>query len=63
MIPLGETPSFREVAENTSLGKAAVGRLLLHAMAMGIRRGSELEIVAHTSISRVLTIPYINACS
>lgn len=60
MIPPGGQISFEEIAEKTGLQKGAVRRLLRHAMAMHILREVEPEMVAHTSISKFLTIPYIN---
>ncbi|KAJ4305848.1 hypothetical protein N0V90_001380 [Kalmusia sp. IMI 367209] len=60
MIPPGGQISFDEIAEKTGLEKRAVRRLLRHAMAMRILREPEPEVVAHTSISKFLTIPYIN---
>ncbi len=60
MIPPGGQISFEAIAEKTGLGKNAVRRLLRHAMTMRILREPEPEMVAHTSISKFLTIPYIN---
>lgn len=60
MIPPGRQVSFQEVAQKTGLEKEAVRRLLRHAMAMRILKEPEPETVAHTSISKFLTIPYIN---
>ena len=60
MIPPGGQVSFDEIAHKTGLQKGAIRRLLRHAMAMRILREPEPEIVAHTSISKFLTIPYVN---
>ena len=60
MIPSGGQISFEEIAQKTGLQKGAVRRLLRHAMAMHILREPEPEMVAHTRISKFLTIPYIN---
>ena len=60
MIPPGGTATFSEVSQKTGLEKNAVRRLLRHAMNMRIFREPEPEVVAHTSISKFLTIPYIN---
>ncbi|KAK2591049.1 hypothetical protein QQS21_011263 [Conoideocrella luteorostrata] len=60
MIPPGGQVSFEEIAEQTGLEKSLVRRLLRHAMAMRILREPEPGIVAHTKISKILTIPYIN---
>jgi hypothetical protein len=60
MIPPGGQISFDEIAEKTGLEQKAVRRLLRHAMGMRILREPEPEVVAHTSISKFLTIPYIN---
>ena len=61
MIPSGGQISFEEIAQKTGLQKGAVRRLLRHAMAMHILREPEPEMVAHTKVSKFLTIPYINA--
>jgi len=60
MIPSGGQISFEEIAQKTGLQKTVVRRLLRHAMAMRILREPEHEMVAHTSISKFLTIPSIN---
>ncbi|TVY62717.1 O-methyltransferase gsfB, partial [Lachnellula suecica] len=60
MIPTGGQIALTEISEKTGLEKGAVRRLLRHAMAMHILREPEPEIVAHTKISKFLTIPYIN---
>ena len=60
MIPHGGTITFGEIAENTGLEKSVVRRHLRHAMAMRIFREPKPEVVAHTSISKFLFIPYIN---
>ena len=52
--------SFDEIAEKTGLEKKNVRRLLRHAMSMRILQEPEPEVVAHTSISKFLTIPTIN---
>lgn len=59
MIPAGGKLSFSAVAEKTRLPKAEVRRLLRHAMAMRVLREPEPEMVAHTKISKFMTIPYI----
>jgi hypothetical protein len=60
MIPPGGQISFEEIAQKTGLQKTAVRRLLQHAMAMRILSEPEPEMVAHTSISKFMTIPSIN---
>jgi hypothetical protein len=60
MIPSGGQISFEEIAQKTGLQKGPVRRLLRHAMAMHILREPAPEMVAHTSISKFLTIPSIN---
>jgi hypothetical protein len=60
MISPGGQITFDEISEKTGLEKPAVRRLLHHAMAMHILREPEPEVVAHTKISKFLTIPYIN---
>lgn len=61
MIPAGGQISFAEIAEKTGLEKRELRRLLEHAMAMRILRSPEPEMVAHTKVSKFLTIPYISA--
>jgi hypothetical protein len=61
MIPPGGQMSFDEISEKTGLEKRAIRRLLRHAMAMRILQEPEPGVVAHTRISKFLTIPYINA--
>ncbi|KAH8732614.1 O-methyltransferase-domain-containing protein [Phaeosphaeriaceae sp. PMI808] len=60
MIPPGGQISFDEISQKTGLEKAAVRRLLHNAMSMRILREPEPEMVAHTNVSKFLTIPYIN---
>lgn len=60
MIPAGGQISFEEIAEKTGLEKNAVRRLVQHAMTMRILREPEPGVVAHTQVSKFLTIPYIN---
>lgn len=61
MIPAGGKLSFAEVAEKTGLSKVEVRRLLRHVMAMRILKEPEPEMVAHTKISKFMSIPYIQA--
>ncbi|KAI1481891.1 sterigmatocystin 8-O-methyltransferase [Daldinia eschscholtzii] len=61
MIPPGGQISFEDIAEKSGLDKGLVRRLLRHAMSMRILREPEPGMVAHTKISKFLTIPYINA--
>lgn len=61
MVPAGGQISYAEIAEKTGLEKREVRRLLEQVMAMRILRSPEPEMVAHTKISKFLTIPYINA--
>ncbi|KAK6957512.1 hypothetical protein Daesc_000299 [Daldinia eschscholtzii] len=61
MIPPGGQISFEDIAEKTGLDKGFVRRLLRHAMSLRILREPESGMVAHTKISKFLTIPYINA--
>ncbi|CAJ2509764.1 Uu.00g056640.m01.CDS01 [Anthostomella pinea] len=59
IIPAGGKISFAEVVEKTGLSKAEVRRLLRHAMAMRILNEPEPEMVAHTKVSKFMSIPYI----
>ncbi|OTA51954.1 hypothetical protein K449DRAFT_341311 [Hypoxylon sp. EC38] len=61
MIPPNGQVSIGDIAKKTGLDKLLVKRLLRHAMAMRILREPEPGMVAHTKISKFLTIPYINA--
>lgn len=61
MIPLDGQMSFEEIADKTGLGVTMVRRLIRHAMAMRILREPTPGMVAHTKISKFLTIPYVNA--
>jgi hypothetical protein len=61
MVPATGQITFDEIAEKTGLQKNAVRRILRHAMSMRIFREPEPEVVAHSKISKFLTIPYINA--
>jgi len=60
MIPTNGQITFDEIATKTGLQKNAVRRILRHAMSMRIFREPEPEVVAHTKISKFLTIPYIS---
>ncbi|KAF2648239.1 S-adenosyl-L-methionine-dependent methyltransferase [Lophiostoma macrostomum CBS 122681] len=60
-IPPGGTTTFMEISDKTGLAEHAVRRLLHHAMAMRILRETEAGVVAHTSISKFLAIPYISS--
>lgn len=60
MIPPGGQISFGDIAEKTGLEKREVKRLVTNAISMRILRSPEPEMVAHTKISKFLTIPYIN---
>ncbi|CAG9983505.1 unnamed protein product [Clonostachys byssicola] len=61
MVPHGGQISFAEISERTGMDKGLVRRLMRHAMSMRIFREPEPEMVAHTKISKYLSIPYINA--
>lgn len=60
MIPAGGQITFDDIAEKTGLSKREVKRLVTNAISMRILRSPEPEVVAHTKISKFLTIPYIN---
>jgi DNA polymerase III alpha subunit (gram-positive type) len=60
MISANGQITFDAIAEKTGLQKNAVKRILRHAMSMRILREPEPEVVAHTNMSKFLTIPYIN---
>ena len=60
MIPPGGQISFGDIAEKTGLEKQEVRRLVGNAASMRILKLPEPEMVAHTKISKFLTIPYIN---
>ncbi|KAF2785515.1 hypothetical protein K505DRAFT_369120 [Melanomma pulvis-pyrius CBS 109.77] len=60
IIPANGQITFNEMAENTGLQKNTVRRILRHAMSMRIFKEPEPEVVAHTKISKFLTILYIN---
>lgn len=61
MIPAGGQISFGEIAEKTGLEKREVRRIVGNAASMHIMRIEEPEMVAHTKVSKFLTIPYINS--
>ncbi|EPE28201.1 S-adenosyl-L-methionine-dependent methyltransferase [Glarea lozoyensis ATCC 20868] len=61
MIPPGSQISFDEISQKTGLQKGPVRRLLQHAMSMRILTEPEPEMVAHTRISKFMTIPSINS--
>ncbi|KAL1851061.1 hypothetical protein Daus18300_012670 [Diaporthe australafricana] len=61
MIPSGGQISFGDIAEKTGLEKREVKRLVTNAISMRILRSPEPEMVAHTKISKFLTIPYFNS--
>lgn len=61
MVPHGGRISFAEISERSGLDKGLVRRLLRQAMSMRIFEEPEPEMVAHTKVSRFLSIPYINA--
>ncbi|KAG8161933.1 hypothetical protein KVR01_007698 [Diaporthe batatas] len=61
MIPPGGQISFEDIAAKTGLPKREVKRLVTNAISMRIMTSPEPEMVAHTRISKFLTIPYVNA--
>lgn len=61
MIPAGGRISYDEIGQKTGLESNAVRRILRNAMAMRILQEPEPGVVAHTSISKFLTNPTINA--
>ena len=61
MVPAGGKLSFAEVAEKTDLSHAEVRRVLRHAMTMRILQEPEPEMVAHTKVSRFMSLPHIQA--
>ncbi|KAI3393977.1 hypothetical protein diail_3338 [Diaporthe ilicicola] len=61
MIPAGGQVSFAEISERTGLEKREVRRLVTNAISMRIFRSPEPEMVAHTKISKFLSIPHINS--
>ncbi|KAK6860721.1 hypothetical protein PG995_004357 [Apiospora arundinis] len=61
MVPVGGKVSFAEIAEKTGLSHAEVRRVLRHAMAMRILQEPEPEMVAHTKVSKFLSLPHIQA--
>jgi hypothetical protein len=61
MVPAGGKLSFAEVAEKTGLPRAEVRRVLRHAMAMRILQEPEPEMVAHTKVSKFMSLPHIQA--
>ncbi|KAI1824558.1 sterigmatocystin 8-O-methyltransferase [Xylaria intraflava] len=61
MIPPGGQVSYGEISKKTGLGETQVKRFLRHAMAMRILREPEPGMVAHTKLSKLLTIPYVGA--
>jgi hypothetical protein len=61
LIPANGQVTFDEISEKTGLQKSVVRRILRHAMSMRIFREPEPEVVAHSKISKILTIPYISA--
>lgn len=61
MIPAGGKISFADIAEKTGLEKREVRRIVGNAVSMHILQIPEPEMVAHTKVSKFLTIPYINS--
>lgn len=61
MIPAGGQISFEEISEKTGLEKREVRRMVGNAASMHIMRIQEPELVAHTKVSKFLTVPYINS--
>ncbi|ETS86516.1 hypothetical protein PFICI_00344 [Pestalotiopsis fici W106-1] len=61
MIPPGGQISFEEISKKSGLDEALVRRLVRHAMTLRILGEPEPGMVAHTKISKFMTIPYINA--
>ncbi|KAI1204466.1 sterigmatocystin 8-O-methyltransferase [Annulohypoxylon truncatum] len=61
MVPAGGKLSFAEVAEKTGLSHAEVRRVLRHVMAMRILQEPEPEMVAHTKVSKFMSLPHIQA--
>ncbi|KAK8115789.1 S-adenosyl-L-methionine-dependent methyltransferase [Apiospora sp. TS-2023a] len=59
MVPAGGKISFAEIAEKTGLSHVEVRRVLRHAMAMRIFYEPEPEMVAHTKVSRFMSLPHI----
>jgi hypothetical protein len=60
MVPVGGSMTFDEISEKTGVAKYAVRRLVRHAITMRIFEEPEHEVVAHSKISKFLTLPYIN---
>jgi SAM-dependent methyltransferase len=61
MIPAGGQMSYEEISKKSGLSLSMTRRLIRHSMAMHILREPEPGMVAHTKISKFLTIPSINA--
>ncbi|KAH9997808.1 sterigmatocystin 8-O-methyltransferase [Xylariaceae sp. FL0662B] len=61
MIPPGGQVSFGDISKQTGLDESLVRRLIRYAMAMRIFKEPEPGMVAHTKVSKFLTIPYANA--
>lgn len=61
MIPPGGQISFQDIADKTGLEKREVRRLVTNATSMRIMKTTEPEMVAHTKVSKFMTIPYIKS--
>ncbi|KAI0173479.1 sterigmatocystin 8-O-methyltransferase [Hypoxylon sp. FL1284] len=61
MIPPGGQISYEEISKKSGLNEVLVKRLVRHAMTLRVLREPEPGMVAHTKISKFMTIPYINA--
>lgn len=60
MIPPGGQISLEEISQKTGLNTTAVKRIIQHAMTMRILREPEPRMIAHTSISKFMTLSSIN---
>lgn len=60
LVPDGGQVSYAEIARQTPLSELTVKRLLRHAITMRVFRETEAGLVAHTSASKFMTIPFVN---
>jgi SAM-dependent methyltransferase len=61
LVPLGGQISFEDISKKSGMSLTMARRLIRHGMSMRIFQEPEPGMVAHTKISKFLTIPEINA--
>ncbi|CAG8973117.1 hypothetical protein HYALB_00007594 [Hymenoscyphus albidus] len=61
MISTGGQLSFSEISQKKGLEKGSIRRLLRHVMSMRILTEPEPQMVAHTRISKFMTVPDIGS--